>query len=221
MKSDDLKFSGQLNISIELPYRVYLPNDYVDNHASGFPLLLFLHGAGERGSDLTALAKTGLPKELEQGTQLPFITVCPQCPVKEAWDEHKLLALLDKIIADYNIDLSRIYVTGLSMGGRGTWQLANLAGNRFAAILPICPPFFWVNPDNFKTLPVWCFHGVMDSVVPITDSVKMVRLLRAAGCEVNFTTYANADHDSWSETYSNPAIYDWLLSHQRPQVDEP
>ncbi len=220
MKSDDSVFSGQLTVSIELPYRVYLPDHYVDT-GEGFPLLLFLHGAGERGSDLTALANTGLPKEIEQGMHLPFVTICPQCPLNEAWDEHKLLALLDTIIADYNIDPTRIYVTGLSMGGRGTWQLANLAGHRFAAILPICPPFFWTNPDNFKDLPIWCFHGVMDSVVSVTDSVRMVRLLRTAGCQVNFTTYANADHDSWSETYTNPAIYEWLLSHQRPQIEQP
>ena len=215
MKSDDLAFSGKLTTNIKLPYRTYIPDHYSENDPDGLPLLLFLHGAGERGDDLTALTATALPKQLEEGLQLPFVTVCPQCPLGRAWDERELLALLDRVITDYNVDQSRVYLTGLSMGGRGTWQLANLAGDRFAAIIPICPPFLWVNPDNFKDLPIWCFHGVMDSVVPITDSVKMVRLLRNAGCQVEFTTYANADHDSWTQTYTNPKIYDWLLSHRR------
>ena len=175
---------------------------------------MFLHGAGERGSDFSALVRTALPKHIEDGDlDLPFVTVCPQCPEERWWDELALKALLDKVVTDYNIDTTRVYLTGLSMGGRGTWQLANIVADRLAAIAPICAPFFFVNAKLFKRLPIWVFHGVMDSIVPVADSVRMVRLLRQAGCNVEFTTYANADHDSWTETYTNPRLYDWLLSH--------
>jgi len=214
MKSDDLNFSASIKVEVELPYRTYLPDDYSDE-GSGHPLLLFLHGAGERGSDLSALTDTALPKHIEEGLDLPFVVVCPQCPIGVGWDPQALVALLDLAIENYNIDHSRVYLTGLSMGGRGTWQLTELVGDRLAAIASICPPFVYVNPAKFQNLPIWCFHGVMDSVVPVTDSVRMVRMLRNAGCEVEFTTYANADHDSWTETYTNAALYEWFLSHRR------
>ena len=214
MKSDDLCFAASLTLEVELPYRTYLPNDYSSN-GPGFPLLMFLHGAGERGSDLKALTNTALPKHIEEGMVLPFVTVCPQCPEGSWWNTDALAALLEHSQEFYNIDASRIYLTGLSMGGRGTWQLADRISDKLAAIASICPPFFFVNPANFLHLPIWCFHGVMDSVVPVNDSVKMVRMLRGAGCNVRFTTYADADHDSWTETYTNPELYEWLLSHQR------
>ena len=121
------------------------------------------------------------------------------------------------MLNDFNIDTSRVYLTGLSMGGWGTWDLANQISDRLAAAIPICGPFLRVNPENFKDLPIWCFHGAMDSVIPVDDSVRMVKLLREAGCSVQFTTYANADHDSWTGTYNNPEIYNWLLSHSKPQ----
>lgn len=214
MKSESLEYKGSVRVSFKLPYRTYFPKGYRKT-GKGRPLLLFLHGAGERGSDLVALTKTALPKHIEDGDlDLPFVTVCPQCPEGSWWDELALEALLNKVIADYNIDESRIYLTGLSMGGRGTWQLANRVSHRLAAIAPICAPFMWVNPVPFKRLPMWVFHGVMDSVVPITDSIKMVRMLRNMGCNVEFTTYANADHDSWTATYTNPKLYEWFMSHQ-------
>jgi predicted peptidase len=214
MKSNDLSFTACLTVEVELPYRTYLPDDYSDSGAD-HPLLMFLHGAGERGNDLKALTNTALPKHIEDGLDLPFVTVCPQCPENDWWDSKSLAALLEKATDEYHVDKSRVYLTGLSMGGRGTWELANRISGKLAAIAPICPPFFFVNPDNFRDLPIWCFHGVMDSVIPVSDSVRMVRMLRGAGCKVEFTAYANADHDSWTETYTNPRLYEWLLSHQR------
>jgi predicted peptidase len=214
MKSNDLSFTASLSLEVELPYRTYLPDDYALD-GPGHPLLLFLHGAGERGSDLKALTDTALPKHIEEGMELPFVTVCPQCPEGKWWDPKSLAALLESAIDEYHIDESRVYLTGLSMGGRGTWELANQVSDKLAAIAPVCPPFFFVNPDNFQNLPIWCFHGVMDSVIPVSDSVRMVRMLRDAGCSVDFTAYANADHDSWTETYTNPMLYEWLLSHRR------
>ncbi len=214
MKRNDENFATEVTVGISLPYLTYLPDDYSDD-GDGHPLLYFLHGAGERGSDLTALTKIALPKRLEEDLNLPFVVVCPQCPIGSSWNTVETKALLEASIDRYNIDRSRVYLSGLSMGGRGTWQLADVAGDLLAAVIAVCPPFVRVNPDNFKQLPVWCFHGVMDSVIPIADSVRMVRILRAAGGEVRFTTYADADHDSWTETYDNPEIYEWLLSHRK------
>ena len=141
------------------------------------------------------------------------MTVCPQCPENDWWDPIALKALFEHVVTTYNVDESKLYLSGLSMGGSGTWQLANILYERLAAIAPVCPPFGFVNPANFKELPVWCFHGAMDSVIPVSDSVKMVRLLRLGGCNVKFTVSPDADHDSWTETYTNPALYDWLLEH--------
>ena len=216
MQQDDFNLDETVTVDISMPYRVYLPRDY-DESGSGSPLLYFLHGAGERGNNLDWMARIALPKYIEDGAELPFVTVCPQCPSGERWNGLTLTTLLDKVVDDYSIDTSRIYLTGLSMGGWGTWDLANRISDRLAAAMPICGPFLRINPENFKDLPIWCFHGVMDSVIPVADSVRMVKSLRDAGCSVEFTTYANADHDSWTETYQNPEIYDWLLSHSKPQ----
>ncbi|MCH2338015.1 MAG: prolyl oligopeptidase family serine peptidase [Pseudomonadales bacterium] len=202
----------EIKKEVEIPFRAYIPNGYSEG-GQGLPLLLFLHGAGERGSDLKQLAATGLPKHIEEGLDIPFVTVCPQCPENDWWDPIALKALFEHVVTTYNVDESKLYLSGLSMGGSGTWQLANILYERLAAIAPVCPPFGFVNPANFKELPVWCFHGAMDSVIPVSDSVKMVRLLRLGGCNVKFTVYPDADHDSWTETYTNPALYDWLLEH--------
>jgi predicted peptidase len=207
--------SKRVDIQVELDYLQFLPNDYDPGRIEGYPLLLFLHGGGERGNDLELLKSTGLPKHLLEGMDIPMVTICPQCPAGELWDNLSLITLLDQVTASLNIDTCRVYLSGLSLGGRGTWGLANTHPGRFAAIAPICAPFVLVNTDNFKSLPMWCFHGAMDSIVPIADSVRMLRMLRNAGCEVKFTVYPDADHDSWTETYLNPQLYDWFLAQRR------
>ena len=216
MDRSDSDFSTTMTIDVSLPYRKYLPKDY-GTSGPGHPLLLFLHGIGECGTDLDAVSSIALPRYIEDGAELPFVTICPQCPWGQGWNPSALSMLLDKVMEEHNIDTARVYLTGLSMGGRGTWELANRIADRLAAAIPICPPFIKVNPENFKEIPIWCFHGSMDLVIPVGESVRMVKMLRDAGCSVEFTTYSNADHDSWTETYQNPAIYEWLLSHRKPQ----
>ena len=213
MQQEDLCLETTLRLDIATPYRTYLPGDY-NEEGKGHPLLLFLHGAGERGSDLEIMARIGLPNYIEGGAELPFVTICPQCPNGEVWDVHALIALLDEVVGNYNIDLTRIYATGLSMGGGGVWELANKIADRLAAIIPICGRLSLINPHKLKDLPVWCFHGEKDSVVPVVDSERMAMMLRNVGCDVRLTTYPDTDHDSWTETYNNLEIYDCLLSHQ-------
>ncbi len=200
---------------IECQYLLYLPDGGAKARRRKVPLLLFLHGAGERGKDLEKVKVHGPPRLIEEGRRFPFIVVAPQCRESRNWDPDVLTALLDRIAEEHPVDLDRVYVTGLSMGGQGTWALAAAAPERFAAAAPICAPLLWLPSELLKAIPIWCFHGAMDSVVPVDDSITMVRRLRRAGCDVRFTVYPDADHDSWSATYANPEFYDWLLAQKR------
>ncbi|MCY3821923.1 MAG: dienelactone hydrolase family protein [Gammaproteobacteria bacterium] len=211
MRSEDRSFTaagGDRSISC----RTYFPEAYSEAGAP-FPMLLFMHGAGETGTDLDLLERATLPRFIKEGLQLPFVTVCPQC--LEMWDVRILDPLLDEVVQRFNVDPGRVYVTGSSMGGLGTWMLANVAADRIAAIAPVCPSFTRVDPENFKELPVWVFHGAMDSVVPIEESDRMIWQLRNAGCDVKFTEYPDLDHDVWTPAYHDPELWRWLLSHRK------
>ncbi len=129
--------------------------------------------------------------------------------------QQSLAALLDDVCRRYAVDEGRLYVTGLSMGGYGTWSLAARQPDRFAAIAPICGGGDPQAAAGFAQVPAWVFHGAKDNVVPLERSEEMVQALRDAGAEVRFTVYPDADHDSWTETYANPELYEWLLSHDR------
>ena len=212
-------FSKEVCKTVESNYLLYLPDGYEDS-AKQWPLLLFLHGAGERGDDLSLVETHGPPKLIaKEGKALSLVVVAPQCPDGEWWSGGKqidtLNALLDHIIATCRIDEERIYVTGLSMGGFGTWRLAAEYPDRFAAIAPICgrgDPFM---ARMIPHLPAWVFHGAKDDVVPLQASQEMVDALKKAGGKVEFTVYPEAGHDSWTETYNNPALYEWFLTHTR------
>lgn len=191
---------------------MYLPEGY-DDASKPWPLVLFLHGAGERGSDLEIIKRNGPPKLVDDGREFPFVLVSPQCPERTTWDNKLLIHFLDEIEAKYNIDKNREYLTGLSMGGHATWSLAIQNPERFAAIIPVCARGYSQDVHVLKDLPVWAFHGERDDIVPITDGQKMVDALKTAGGKVKFTIYPEANHDAWTETYNNPEIYDWLLNH--------
>ena len=133
MQQENLCLETTLRLDIAIPYRAYLPNKY-NEKGNGYPLLLFLHGAGERGSDLEVMARIGLPNYIEGRAEPPFVLICPQCPNGEVWDVHALIALLDEVAGNYNIDLSRIYATGLSMGG-GAVLGSKFLGKFFASKL--------------------------------------------------------------------------------------
>ena len=202
-----------------LPHLIYLPEDYADTRQA-WPLVLFFHGVGERGEDLGMLKAHGLPKLIAtEGKRFPFVTAAPQCPPDGWWstdrEAESLGELLDAIVSSHRIDEDRIYVTGLSMGGFGTWRLACDAPGRFAAIAPICGGGDPRKAGLIRHLPVWAFHGAKDSIVPIGESQAMVDALRACGGNVRFTIYPEAEHDCWTETYDNPELYDWLLKHRR------
>ncbi len=200
-------------IKVTMKYLIYLPNDY--DQKDSWPVLLFLHGSGERGDNLDLVKVHGPPKLIAGGKQFPFIVVSPQCPNGQSWEPFKLAVLLDEIGEKYKVDQDRIYVTGISMGGFGTWALASHSPNRFAAIVPICGGGDPSRAKRIAQIPAWVFHGGKDPAVPVENSKKMVEALKKNGGDPKLTIYPEAGHDSWTEAYNTPALYEWLLQQKR------
>jgi predicted peptidase len=216
-------FTKQVVKTYSYKYLLYLPADYGKDTTKRWPLMLFLHGSGESGDDLEKVKAHGPPMLLSKGKELPFIVVSPQCPsASVGWIPEALNLLLDEVEKNVRVDTERVYLTGLSMGGYGTWALASETPGRFAAIAPICGGG---NPRRMarrlKGTPIWVFHGAKDGTVPIKESQDMVDALKAAGNDVKFTVYPDADHDSWTATYNNPDLFTWLLEHKKPQPAQP
>lgn len=208
-------FEGEVTKVVRLEYLLHVPADY-DAEGKGHPLILFLHGAGERGSDIQKVAVHGIPKIAAAQDDFPFIAVSPQCPGGSWWtsEAEALEALLAEVIATHNVDESRVYLTGLSMGGFGSWALAIRNPDLFAAVAPICGGGDPEKVAAIKDVPVWNFHGAEDSVVDPKQSQAMVDALEAVGGDVKYTLYPGVDHDSWTATYDNPELYEWFLSHR-------
>ena len=209
------KFSKRVTKTVELNYLLYLPDDY-ETTTTKFPLVLFLHGAGERGNDLEKVKVHGPPKLIKNGAKFPFILVSPQCPEGKWWNMESLTMLLDDVQSRLRVDKSRIYVTGVSMGGYGTWELALTQPNRFAAIVPICGGGRPWMARLIAHMPVWAFHGAKDKAVNPRESEEMVAAINAAGGAAKLTIYPDATHDSWSRTYDNPEVFEWMLQQQLP-----
>ena len=181
------------------------------------PLIVFLHGAGEKGHDLAKVKAHGIARIVEEHGDFPFITVSPQCPPWEYWRVPTLRQMLDDVIRRYPVDEDRIYLTGLSMGGYGTWMWACAEPLRFAAIAPVCGGGERNFAHLLKEMPIWAFHGALDDIVPLSESEAMIGGVTEAGGTPRFTVYPQARHDSWTETYSNPELYRWFLQHRRSQ----
>ena len=223
-------------------YQLYLPLGYGEQERK-WPLMMFLHGAGERGSDLELVKVHGPPKLVESGESMEqvfggefnYVLVSPQCPASEWWRNEQLIPILDEIIAEYSIDTSRVYLTGLSMGGFGTWSLGK---RRFPIdsrrLAPICgggdawAMAAWLVLQYFgrsnlprihnvlsRDAPIWAFHGDADPTVPIQLHEQIVNAVLELGGDVTFTVYPGVDHDSWTQTYNNPELYEWFMRHQR------
>ncbi len=205
-------FEGDVQKHVRLRYLVYLPRGYDDGERT-WPFILFLHGAGERGEDIEIIKRTGLTEVLERRDDLPFVVVAPQCPTDGWWDPDELLALLDHALEAYRVDRECVYLTGLSMGGFGTWRLASQRPELFAAIAPICGGGNPALAHRLREVPIWAFHGAKDEVVPLERSQEMVDAVNEAGGHAKLTVYPDAGHDSWTPTYNNPELYTWLLEH--------
>ncbi len=206
-------FEAKIATTVRLDYLLFLPKGY-ENSDKRWPLMLFLHGAGESGSDLDKVKIHGPPKLVESKPDFPFILVSPQSPGR-GWNADALNGLLDEVMRQYRVDPDRVYLTGLSMGGYGTWTLAAAHPEKFAAIVPICGGGNPGDAPKLARLPIWVFHGAKDLTVPQERSKEMVQAIQAAGGNPKLTVYPKAGHDSWTQTYDNPNLYQWLLQQKR------
>jgi predicted esterase len=199
----------------DYPHLTQLPADYDKDSKKAWPLLLFLHGSGERGDDLNKLKNQGPYGYIQEGHSLPFIVIEPQCPLEQSWDASRLMNLIDQTAAAYRVDPKRIYVTGLSMGGFGTLELAATYPDRITAIASLSGGD---NPElaaRLKKMPTWLFHGDIDTVVPTSYSTDLYHAMQKVGAPVKMTVYPGVGHWGWQKTYSDPALYAWLLQQSK------
>ncbi len=216
-----------------LKYRLLKPADFSQNQT--YPLVIFLHGAGERGDDNVAQLVHGMKDFLnpDRRKNYPCFVVAPQCPNDKKWvevdwsakshdqPEHASVPmqlvhdLIKEMIKNANVNKDRIYITGLSMGGYGTWDAIARYPELFAAAVPICGGGDPATVGKFAKLPIWCFHGDQDEAVSVERSRKMIDALKVAGGQPKYTEYAGVGHDSWTATYANPDFHDWLFAQER------
>jgi predicted esterase len=200
---------------METQYLLSLPDGYDQDTTKRWPLMIFLHGSGESGTDLQKVKAHGLPKLIEQGKKYPFIVVSPQAQLPYGWEPENLYKLLLHIKQTQRVDNDRIYLTGLSMGGFGTWDFAMKHPEEFAAIAPVCGGGDTTGIWKLRYVPIWCFHGAKDDVVLPAQSEKMVAAAKKYNPSVKFTLYPDANHNSWDTTYNNDSLYQWMLSHTK------
>ncbi len=197
----------------ELRYLIQYPDGY--QVGTRYPVLLYLHGAGTRGQDIERLRGNPFFR-ITEGMTLPFVIVAPLCHADSWFDIfEQLIALTKQIYASDITDPSRFYATGASMGGYAVWQLAMSCPDLFAAILPICGGGMYWNAERLKSIPVWAFHGEDDPVVLVRESRAMTDAVNRCGGSARLTVYPNCKHDAWSQTYSDAAVYEWLLMQKK------
>jgi predicted peptidase len=201
----------------EVPYLLYLPDDY-DSAKKSLPIMLFLHGRGESDGPLSLVAKWGPPQMAARGDKLPLILISPQCPKEDNWSSEtqqaRLSELLDSVVEKYHADRDRVYLAGLSMGGSGSWRMAADHPDRFAAVVPICGRGDLEDAAKLKDLPIWVFVGDQDRV--FEANVQMVDALRKAGStRARLTTLEYIGHNSWSAAFASPDLHAWVLQQTR------
>jgi predicted peptidase len=212
-------------------YLLFLPQKYDAKSSRRWPLILFLHGAGERGTNVWNVMVHGPAEYIENHPDFPFILVMPQCSSGHKWSDETLLGILDCVTAECAVDTNRIYLTGLSMGGYGTWSLATTCPERFAAVAPVSGGEGIIGvllsimdeqrAPALRKLPFWIFHGGKDNIVPLAESQRMLAALKKNGVkEVELTIYPEATHDCWAATYNNPRLYEWFLAHELSRANK-
>jgi predicted peptidase len=190
------------------------------------PVILFLHGAGEAGTDGQKPTQVGIgPAVRTREATFPFLVVFPQASERVpasfgSWlpgqpDAERALAILDEVQRDYRADPRRVYLTGISVGGNGVWHLAAAHPERWAAIVPVCGLGPVTKAAAVKDIPCWCFHGAEDGNVSVEQSRKMVAALRQAGGSPRYTEYPDVGHNSWERAYDSDELYDWLLKQAK------
>ena len=199
-------------------YVEYLPKDY--DPTKEYPLVMFLHGAGERVQDPHQAMFHGYMKYVrEQGKEYPFIFIAPQCIGNAYWGSYteSLSAFLDYVLETYAVDRRRVYLTGLSMGGTGTWMFAMARPNTFAAIMPVCGSGIYWNVANLLKTPIYMVHGDCDTCVPISGSVEMLTSINSRGGNAKLKICYGVGHDAWNYAYTDDSLLEWMLSQRLPE----
>ncbi|WP_145048583.1 prolyl oligopeptidase family serine peptidase [Paenibacillus xylanexedens] len=214
MTQNSHRLIKEIKKTVTMDYLLHVPNSVTETNEL-WPVILFLHGSGERGTDLNKLRQHSLPHIVEKDEGFPFIVISPQCPEDEFWANEKeaVIGIVEYVLANYAADPKRVYLTGLSMGGYGAWHLPADFPDVFAAVAPICGGCNPAKAEALQGLPIWAFHGAKDDVVPLSESQGIVDALLALNADVKLTVYPESDHDAWTETYNNPDLYKWFLRH--------
>jgi predicted peptidase len=223
---------------VSYKYQVFVPRGF--SPGKKWPVVFFLHGAGERGSDGEGQTAIGLPARLRVDADFPAVVVMPQCERGAWWGDPNMEAqafrALDDAMKEFNGDPQRVYLTGLSMGGYGAWAFAYKYPQRFAAVVPVCggvvgsrrfmtPPAwhplarapedpYQETASHLTGIPIWAFHGDADPVVPVTESRKLTEAIKGAGGKARYTEYPGVGHNSWERAYAEKELYDWMLAQR-------
>ena len=232
-KFDEFQFKALNENGHVLPYRFYVPENM--EKGKNYPLVIFLHGAGEKGFDNRSQFQRFNPVEFWK--KYPCYVLAPECPQKTpqitnaesvwvdtpygaeshhmkpeaTWPMQLAISLIGQIIKDNQVDTKRVYVTGLSMGGFATWEILQRKGELFAAAMPVCGGGDVDYAKQLTNIPLWVFHGAIDNTVPVCRSRDMVAAIKEAGGNPKYTEYPGVDHGAWTPTYSNPEVWDWLF----------
>ena len=220
----DLVFKHGMNRKpkeVSYPYLSYLPKDYHSDTLKRWPLIIYLHGGSQRGTDLKKLYASGIPDQIYRGREFPFIVISPQCPEHIRWStDHWFENFLREISARYRIDTTRVYLTGASLGGSGTWYLAIKYSGIFAAIAPMCGftshmDYIDKNIDSLDNMPIWAFHGKIDTVVPFEETKRIIKKLGGKNKNLKFTVEPDVGHWVHWLVYPGNELYDWFLQYKR------
>jgi predicted peptidase len=211
----NVKAEDGSEIEVTLRFLLRLPADYEKRADQKWPLVLFLHGSGERGDDLEKVKVHGPPKLAAAGQDLPYVLVAPQCPTGVRWNAEELAKLVEHAANTYRVDRQRLYVTGLSMGGAGTWSLITAYPDKFAAAIPICGRGDVAAAEKLAKMPIRIFVGGKDREQTVQNCHDMTAALKTAGGDAELKVYPDLPHDCWTVTYENPDVWKWLLAQKR------
>ena len=220
----NLTFNHGLNQNskdVRYNYLSYLPNDYKSDTLRKWPLIIYLHGGSDRGTDINKLYTSGIPDQIYRGRQFPFVILSPQCPEYIRWSTDNWFEnFFKKVTARYRIDTNRVYLTGFSLGGSGTWYLGAKYPDKFAAIAPISGftshmDFIDNNIDKLVDIPIWAFHGKTDMVVPFEETERIINMLQGKNKNLKFTVEPDVGHWIHWLVYPYKELYDWFLEYDK------
>ncbi len=213
--SNSIYAQNTKKVKKKYPYLLYVPKD-CQKPVDGFPLVIYLHGASCKGSNINKLKKYGLPYYVSKGKQYNFIIASPQCPSNKSWlSENWFEPLFAELLSKYNIDKSRVYVVGMSMGGYGAWHLAMDYPDKITALIPLCGGCYdSAHISKISKIPIWAFHGVLDKAIPVDETERLIRILMKCNANIKYTRLEERGHNI-ANIFGNQEIYDWLLEQKK------